>query len=353
MFDSQVFAEQARGGVSRYFLALAEHLSHATDWEAHLYLGLHIGHGGARAAKFGPHLRVPAVPHSFRVKRWLNRQVMRGFSPRDDGKTVYHPTWYDQPTLAAWGRLPLVLTVHDLIPESWPEVTTPRQLADRRAALGRARQIICVSESTRDRLIDHYPDTAERVRVVYHGLHPLPPLSGPSGYKGDFFVHVGKRGAYKDFSTLAHALVHSPQTVKVVAVGGGSATPEEQALLDDLGVRARVDFEPSASDQRLADILGDSRGLISTSRDEGFGLPPLEALGSGKPVLLSGIPVHRELYSRWARFFVPGDAVSLAEAIAASLAGPPTPPSLPDLQSTFSWVRAAKQTAQVYAQALD
>jgi glycosyltransferase involved in cell wall biosynthesis len=353
VYDSQVFAEQEHGGVSRYFLALSERLPQVSEWTPVLALGVHLTTASLPTTTkvFGPRLRVPPVPHTFRMKRLANSVLMRVRRPRDDGNTVYHPTWYHSQTIRAWAHLPIALTIHDLIPESWPGVTTPDQLADRRMALERARVVICVSQTTMDKLADHYPRAAERAVVARLGVSSLPtPSAVPTS--NPYFVHVGKRGAYKDFVTIIRSLLQVSSDISLVALGGGGPTARETDWLDTAGLRDRVRFEAAVSDQRLANLLGGSRGLISASRDEGFGLPPLEALAMGKPVILSDIPVYRELYSKWASFFPPGDAEGLANSITETLAAPAMVPGRPELEATFSWAETARVTAEAYDRAL-
>jgi glycosyltransferase involved in cell wall biosynthesis len=353
VYDSQVFAEQQHGGVSRYFLTLAEHLPRVSEWKPVLALGIHLTTAPMPATTklFGPRLRVRPLPHTFRMKQFVNTALMRVRRPRDDGSTVYHPTWYHGRAIGAWAHLPIALTIHDLIPESWPGVTTPNQLAERRRALGQARVVICVSQTTMNKLADHYPDAAERAVVARLGVTRLPNPSAVAA-ENPYFVHVGKRGAYKDFGTIIRSLLHISPDISLVAVGGGGPTPREADWLQRAGLRDRIRFEEAVSDQRLADLLGGSRGLISASRDEGFGLPPLEALALGKPVILSDIPVYRELYSKWASFFPPGDAEGLAHAITEKLAAPSTSPGRDELDASFSWAETARLTAAAYERAL-
>ena len=353
VYDSQVFAEQEHGGVSRYFLALTERLPHVSEWTPELALGVHLTTASLPATTklFGPRLRVPPLPHTFRMKRLANSVLMRARRPRDDGSTVYHPTWYHSQTIRAWAHLPIALTIHDLIPEEWPGVTTPNQLADRRIALEQARVVICVSQSTMNKLADHYPVAAERAVVARLGVSSLPNPSAVAA-ANPYFVHVGKRGAYKDFVTVIRSLLQISSDISLVALGGGGPTARETDWLQSSGLRDRVRFEAAVSDQRLADLLGGSQGLISASREEGFGLPPLEALAIGKPVILSDIPVYRELYSKWASFFSPGDAEGLAHSITETLTTPAVLPERQELEATFSWAETARLTAEAYDRAL-
>lgn len=354
IFDSQVFIEQRHGGVSRYFSALAAHLLD-TPWTPFIARGVSPDPLDLAAGiqDYGPRLPLPRVDHTFRARRRINSLLMRAYRPRPDGESVYHPTWYHGPSMAAWGSLPIVLTIHDLIPEKWPGVTSPSQLIDRREAIRKARAIVCVSESTQAELGVHYPGAVAKSQVTLLGMSDLAgKLEPPSESPRPYFVHIGKRGAYKDFATIVRALAITPADVQVVAAGGGPQSEYEEAMLAGAGLESRVRFEPDASDGALAQLLDGSQGLISASREEGFGLPALEALARGRPVILSDIPVYRELFGKWGRFFAPGDHEALASVVLEVLDKPPLQPSRSDLEATFSWTETARITATAYDRAV-
>ena len=353
IFDSQVFVEQRHGGVSRYFTALAAHLAH-TEWKPFIARGvsqdpLDLPPG---VGEFGPRFPIPRIAHTFRARRLINMLLMRTYGPRPDGRSVYHPTWYHGPSLAAWDSLPIVLTIHDLIPEKWPGVTTASQLTDRREAIRKARAILCVSKSTQEQLGLHYPWALEKSEVALLGISDLPEEPEPTASPSPYFVHIGKRGAYKDFTTIIRALSVVPDEVVVVAAGGGPMSEREAQILDSARLNSRVRFEPDISDQSLARLLDGSQGLISASREEGFGLPALEALARGRPVILSDIPVYRELFGKWGRFFPPGNHEVLASALSEVLEMPPNVPIRSELEARFSWSETARITASVYERVL-
>ena len=277
---------------------------------------------------------------------------MRAYQPHPDGKSVYHPTWYHGPSLAAWDSLPIVVTIHDLIPEKWPGVTSPFQLIDRREAIRKAKAIVCVSESTQAELGVHYPWAVAKSEVAVLGISDLPGNVEPIESTRPYFIHIGKRGAYKDFATIVRALAITPTDVLVVAAGGGPPTGREEEMLARASLQSRVRFEPDLSDEALARLLDGSQGLISASREEGFGLPALEALARGRPVILADIAVYRELFGKWGRFFTPGDHEALASAVLEVLETPPLVPARSDLEAAFSWTETARITASVYDRAV-
>lgn len=360
LFDSQAFVEQARGGVSRYFGELMAALAARGHWRPAAHAGFHHAPlpWSAGVRRVGLRLRIPAVPRTTRLLQGVNRSLVPRQLPSELAQGVYHPTWYDRRMIARFGDLPRVVTVHDLIPESWPEVTSAQQLADKRAAVAGSAAVICVSAATRDDLVEHYPEAADRAIVIHLGLPSYleqPQLSvAPADLpQGPYVVYVGNRGSYKNFATLVQALGRCRRDVRLVAVGGGPLGPDATRELAGHGAAGRVHHLGAVDDARLTALLRGARALVSPSLKEGFGLPPLEALALGTPVLLSDIPVYREVYGDWARFFPPEDVETLADLLADAATGQlPPVPSREELRQRFSWARVAQQTEAVYEAAV-
>ena len=353
VYDSQVFAEQSRGGVSRYFLNLASALSTYSDWEPLVALGWHVqGNLAGHLTSWGPQLKLGPTSRAFRLRRGINRLAMHRKPPVDDGETLYHPTWYHVPTILAWKHLPITVTIHDLIPETWPAVTDARQLADRRKVLAMSNSVVCVSQSTLTDLAIHYPETARKATVSLPGLPELPVGRPNLPDQKPYLLHVGKRGAYKDFITVLRGLALLSD-ISLVIVGGGTLSSHEREMIAELNLSNRVVAEGSVEDQRLADLLVGAVALVSASQAEGFGLPPLEALAQGIPSVLTDIPAYREIHGRWATFFPPKDPRGLAEAVeSVSRGGHPPLPSRDEVRRSFSWAETVRSTVGSYEMAL-
>lgn len=358
LFDSQVFVTQSRGGVSRYHAELAAALRSRGRYAPVVHAGLHFAELPPPSVlpRLGASIHLPGEAKGTRPMQALNRALV---PRRRAARTtdLYHPTWYDQHMIDRFGDLPLVITLHDLIPEQWPEVTNAAQLADRAAAIDRADGIVCVSESTRQRLVERFPAAARKAAVTPLGLpsyargsHPEPAVS-PAPAR-PYAVYVGNRSSYKNFAVLARALRHTPDDLQVVAVGGGEINDATRGLLDGLGVADRLIHRAHPSDAELRSLLRGAIALVSPSLEEGFGLPPLEALANGCPVVLSDIPVYREVYGAWGEFFDPHDEMALADALQAALDGDVKAPVPADLAERFSWDITAARTEDVYAHVL-
>lgn len=353
IYDSQVFCEQARGGVSRYFLNLAGAFDAYSDWEPLVSLGWHVqGDLPDDLRIWGREMNLGPASRGFRLRRQTNRLLMRQNRPLNDGETLYHPTWYHIPTIRTWDHLPIAVTVHDLIPETWPAVTDPRQLEDRREVLRMARSVVCVSESTLNELADHYPEAALKAVVTRPGLPELP--DGRPGHAAavPYLLHVGKRGAYKDFATVLRGLALSSE-ISLVVVGGGPLSGHDLQLIAELDLDNRIVMKSNVDDQELSDLFSGALALISASRAEGFGLPPLEAVAQGRPSVLTDIPVYREIHGQWATFFPPGDPRGLADAVeTVALGNLPPLPDRDEVRRVFSWQETARGTIGSYEIAL-
>lgn len=351
LYDLQVFVEQSRGGVSRYFLELSRSLDGRGAWLPMVPPGLHMVPRDVDLPWTGLLWRAPQMRRGFRALRRANEVIAKA-SMRSLRRqaSVFHPTWYHRSSIEVWGDGPLALTIHDLIPEAWPQVTTPEQLADRAWAIRRADVILCVSEATRQDLLERFPEVANRTFVSHPGLSHLatPVTAVPSAEP--YFVYVGKRGSYKDFATLLRALQATNH--RLVAIGGGSPSPSLLQQLDAANIGDRVEFRTAPDDAEMAKILQGAKALISTSRQEGFGIPPMEALWLGTPVILSDIAVYREVYGPWATFFDPADDESLADAMTRVVEHRPPVPSRDELAGRYSWDKTAATTEEAYQQAV-
>lgn len=225
-------------------------------------------------------------------------------------------------------RYPLVTTVHDLIYYSHP--TPPRDLpaavraiwrlyhttyAFQRLVLNRADAHATISETTRDLMLRHRM-TRRPIRVVRNGVdHPAAaPVRVPP--PGRDVLYMGSFMPYKNVETLAAAMRELPGWRLSIL----SRAPEaEVARLRAAAGEAAdaVEFLGGVSDEEYAARLASARVLATASRDEGFGLPVVEAMAAGTPVAVSDIPVFREVAGEDAEYFDPGSPTEAARALLA------------------------------------
>ena len=221
-------------------------------------------------------------------------------------------------------RYALVTTVHDLI--YYTHRTPPRDLNPalrllwrgyhlwvgfQRSVLNRADAHLVDSETTRA-LMERYRMTRNPMHVVLLGTEQ--PEVTPDRHIPDRrdLVYMGSFMPYKNVDLLVSAL-HELPGYKLRLMS--RVSDEERARLTALAPVGSVEFLNGASDEEYADALSSAFALVSASRDEGFGLPVVEAQALGTPVLLSDTEIFREIGGEPAGFFDPSSVESLVDAV--------------------------------------
>ncbi len=302
---------------------------------------------------------------------WFERASLRYELPRVEWfarfDVLFAPNFVPPPT--GTGRL--VLTVHDLAFAKYPETAplmTRRWLARLERALGQAAEVIVVSEATRIDLLDRYPIPAERVTVVPHGVdhrvfRPAPDeevtrVRGKFRLHGDYLVFVGGIEPRKNLPALVRAFSRVPGRPGLVIAGSGvpwnpegwdALRPQLEALSSE--VRGRITFTGYVSEEDKVALLGGARGLVLPSRYEGFGLPVLEAMACGTPVLTSEVSALPEIAGDAALLVDPEDEEAIADGMRRILEDDELSARLRESglaqAAAFSWDRTAHLTAAV------
>lgn len=319
--DEQIFAIQRHGGISRLFyeqaLQFLEDSDHKVDLEAlqapvvNEYL---LEDAAVKSA-----LAVRQAPGPYQaLATYLSR------SRRKQPVDVCHTTFYLPRGLSDYPAARHVVTVYDMIPELLPH--TRRRLdflTLKRRYITRADHVVCISESTRNDLFKLYPDLHVATTIAYPGVSSrfqpdVPKLdSAPRRY----ILHVGKRTSYKDGVTLVQAFASvagSHPDVTLWLVGGGPLSREEEALITERGIPGRV-FQQDLGDASMPAAYANAVVTVLPSRYEGFGLPAVEALACGSPLILARTSSLPEVGGDAAAYFSPGDMQELAHELNAVL----------------------------------
>ena len=307
-------------------------------------------HAGSGASAVSPVLMRPTFPPVLRqgasqpptserifhrfwsYPRWLRAQ------PRAD---VYHIVDHSYAHLAA--ALPrgrAVITCHDtdafraLLATGERESSLPRFFVKRvLAGLRRAAVVACVSEHTRQELLAHGLVEPARLVVVPNGVHPsftpdpdaaadydAMELTGPVG--GADLLHVGSTIPRKRIDVLLEVLAavarRRPST-RLWRVGG-AFTDQQRARARELGVEHLITVLPFVSRPVLAALYRRASLVVLTSEREGFGLPVIEAMACGAPVVCTDLPVLREVGGEAAEYCAIGEIDAWTQRILALLA---------------------------------
>jgi glycosyltransferase involved in cell wall biosynthesis len=275
------------------------------------------------------------------------------------GGDLWHSLYYDLPS--TW-RAKTLITVHDLKEELFPDVAAgPRADAFRqqkRDAITGADGVICVSEATRADVLSVYSILPERVWMVPHAADPLfrqiaqPDLAEP------FILYVGRRDRFKNFETLLRAF--SRWTYRddftLITAGGTNWTTPELELIRDVGMVDRVRWAGRVDDAALCGLYNRAAAFVYPSRYEGFGIPLLEAMACGCPVIASRIPSSAEVAGDAALYFEAQDVDALIGALDTAISeGRASARVAAGLERVraYSWEESARKMLEIYQAVID
>ncbi|MCR8669693.1 glycosyltransferase family 1 protein [Agrococcus sp. HG114] len=262
--------------------------------------------------------------------------------------------WSPMQTIGSIGRAwPLVTTVHDLI--YYRHRTPPRDMpalirllwrayhlsfGPQRMLLNAVDGVVTISETTR-RLIERHRLTRRPLAVVRNAA---PHLGEPVAHERPptrRLVYMGSFMPYKDVETLVRAARLLPDHELHLCSRVDPATRERLARLAG---GASVVFHDGIADADYADLLRSATAFVHASRDEGFGIPVLEAMSLGVPAVIADTEIFREVGGDAARYFAVGDADALARAV-RSLEGEWAAVSRASLEQAarFSWRDSAER----------
>jgi glycosyltransferase involved in cell wall biosynthesis len=207
------------------------------------------------------------------------------------------------------------------------EVWRPFTFLERRA-LGGARLVLCVSEFTRNQLLQHCRIPRERTAVIPNALDPRldPPSPGPPPAAPPVILAVSRLSIADSYKGIDHLIAAMPAVLAQIPqarlriVGRGDGLSGLQARVRDLNVGNAVEFAGYAGDSELPDEFARCRLFALPSQKEGFGLVYLEAMAHGRPCLGARAGGAPEVITGDTGVLVEyGDVAAIAAAIVAAL----------------------------------
>jgi glycosyltransferase involved in cell wall biosynthesis len=292
-----------------------------------------------------------------RVSWVLGELSAVGTAARKIGADLIH----SPANIGPWSApVPIVLTVHDLLPFRRPDFVPGaygpvlRTLV-RRAASAAAR-IITISEQSAADIRDVLAPGAEIdvIPLAGGGAHP----DAGSEREHDLLLALGNRMPHKNFIALLGAIAVIPESLRprLVITGGGSNDPLT-AEVARLGLGRWVELTGWLSTDQIETLYSRATAVVIPSLFEGFGLPILEGMARGCPVICSDLPVLREVAGDAAVYFDPMRTESIAATISRTLSDRARLADLATLgrarSARYSWARTAASTLESFQRALD
>jgi len=259
---------------------------------------------------------------------------------RPRGVDVFHSPWIDGALVRC--TIPQVVTLHDLVPlkRGAEYLRTGVRFRLRYLAVGRADRIIVPTEAVAGDAVERLGVDASRVAVIAEAPAPafsprtaaeVEEVRARHGVPEDYLLWVGGL-QHPDPRKRVAALAGAPRTLPLVLVGKPHQWARE---LDGVLLTGQV------SDDDLAALYTGARALVFPSDEEGFGLPPVEALACGTPVVACDVPGVRDVLTGRATLVDPQDLAGLLAAAEAAERPAPDPPP-------WTWDDAARATWDVY-----
>ena len=343
-FDNKCFLNQKYGGVSEYFHQLKCGLSEISDTT--------VKHGGIfnyYHVKSSAHFNI-SKPAS-RLTRLLDLSYVK-LQNMANVPAIYHSTYYSTPK-SKNKRTKYIVTffdaMHEELPDYFPD--TRKTLKLKHEAISAADGIICISNTSFKHLKKHYDVTNKLVRTIYLSCIPTVESRGVEyleNTKEKYILYVGGLKGYKNFSRFYKAFLASSlsDNYKVII-----ASPEklEIEIYPIFNQRGDIIITPNSAE--LSNLYRSCSLFVYPSLMEGFGIPILEALHHGAPIICSNIGAFREIVGYHPDImFDPYDEMSIRETLEKFGRGVRSKNILPvnDILPSFSQSKMVTETYDFY-----
>ena len=353
LLDNIIFELQRAGGVSLLWSKILKSCSEEKDLNFSL-----IDSSNSKENLFYSKENLSVHVYNEILPLFLRRYLDVNIS----GVNVFHSSYF---RIHSDPSVKNIVTVHDFVYEKFDSGYRKYIHSYQKSrSLRRADLIICVSENTKNDLLAYYPDLITKdIRVIYNGVSDdFTPLNkcynSVVNLELPYILYVGGRYSHKNFIAALNMLKFKVcksinLTLKVV---GSAFNAKELKLMHDLGVSHLVEYVGNVNNESLNKLYNDAFAFIYPSFYEGFGIPPLEAMAAGCPVICSNVSSIPEIVGSAGLLFDPYD-IDSSEIYFYSLLDK----SFRDnhinkgllRSSLFSWKNTGDKTIALYKELLD
>lgn len=346
-FDGRYIKPDHPDGISRFSLGLIRELRHLCELTV-LVSDQKVANKLPHGVKTIKLCDVTSPLEAFSALR-LNRHGI---------KVLFSPM---QTTSSLGKRFKLILTLHDLI--YYRHRTPPAEFnwlirltwrlfhlsyLPQRMLLNKADLVATVSETTKAQMLEHRL-TSKPIEVIYNAADEPEPFEAANRADNRNLVYMGSFIGYKNVETLIRGMQYLPEHTLVLLSRISTKRKEElQALAEQVG--ATVRFENGVSEDQYHNWLTNSQALVTASLDEGFGIPVIEAMERGLPVVGSDLEIFEEIGGEALLEFERLNPKAFAEQV-QKLSDPSVWQELSDKSISqakqFSWQRSAEKLIEV------
>ena len=311
VFDGLIYSLQNQGGISRYFDELINGLAEKPDYEVIVLLRKNNTN-----KSFNKKVKIEVIDSTIyannKFLKYLsvfidNLKTQKFLQNRKDLQDgILHHTYYHHFTNI---KAKQVVTVYDVTDEIFPKFFKGLfyylYAYNKKKSILKADSIITISESAKKDIINLYRITPEKIKVIYLGISEIFKKTEQSKPQKPYFLYVGYRYYYKNFPFLLETFNswNKRNDYDLICIGGGKFNKTETKLIKNLNLSNIVKQVPNITDTDLVSYYNNATALIYPSLYEGFGLPTLEAMACGIPVICPDIPVFHEIGSESPLFF--------------------------------------------------
>lgn len=278
---------------------------------------------------------------------------------------------YATPTLYKGKK---IATIHDMAMHTMSDKRTFMQNMTKNILLkntiNHADKLICVSEFSRRELLNYYPKVEDKIEVIYEGIEipeinmnyyeEIKVLEKFNILKNKYILYVGTIAPHKNIKKLIQGFNYVKDKIpdyKLLIVGKrGWMYDEVFKEVEILELQDKVVFTDFVSDIELEVLYKNADLFVSVSLYEGFGFPPLEAMGREVPVLISDIEIFKEICSDAVMYCNPNELEDIGHKIIQILNNKNLQEELvkraDERIKLFDWKRAAKDTYNLYLEVL-
>ena len=356
--DYQSFTMQSYGGISRYYTKLADNLF-KEEQDVRIFAGIHRNnYVSDLPKKILSGAKIDCYPKRtapfFNVFNHTYSQIKSTLFNPD----IIHESYYSSLPLLKSDSI-RVTTAYDMIHELFKYEFHPndKTTLNKKVTFDRVDHILSISQSTKKDMIEILGIDESKISVVHLGvdLERFDNINKERVITEQYIIYVGAREGYKNFSSLVKACANSTlikNKIKIIAFGGGKFTKKETCLIHDLGFKENEVIQIGGSDEDLINLYSNALCFVYPSIYEGFGLPPLEAMASGCPVVSSNTSSMPEVVRDAGIYFDPLDIDSLRSAVEMLIDNESLREKLIQKgyknADSFTWKKCANKTLSIY-----